>query len=224
MVTKQRVTILIIISWIVSLLPMACRLVSGYLDKEVPKCYSDEGYCWRTYYWLRIHESDHESFSWQSSVLWVVLFSVVLCVMVMVYGYIIAVINRVSIRNPGFRKKRAAVITTLCLILSFVLSYIFYFVKQFMFVATKDNSVDMSVIFKDTCPACVLLLDYLCTGMIGAIMDPIIYCARMKEIKLALSKLCKLSLFKRRPSVTSHSGYIRAAQQSTTDNMCEEDL
>lgn len=157
--------------------------------------------------------------SWVPSVTWTAILMLIFVVMVLVYGYIIWVINKVSIRNPGFRKKRGAVITTLCLILSFVLSYLFYFVQHFVVVAEKDYQTelvkDVQHLFADICPACLLMLDFLFTGMVGAIMDPIIYCARMKEIKLSLNRLFKTSGFVRRPSVTSTTGYIKAPVQST---------
>lgn len=142
--------------------------------------------------------------------------------MVLVYGYIIWIINGVSTRNPGFRKKKNAVITTLLLIVSFLLSYIFYFIQHFYIVAEKSHQTrlltEVSEFFTGICPACHLMLDFLFTGMIGSIMDPLIYCARMKEIKLALNKLFGGSAFVRRPSITS-TGYIKAAPHSEEEHL-----
>lgn len=215
-------------SWILSVLPAVGRMIQVLVVLPTPDCYKQQGFCHRLYYLNTIHQQEETKFSWQTSLLWLLVFAVILLAMIMVYGYIIAIINGVSIRNPGFRKKKALVVTTLCLIFSFLLSYLLNFIKHFSLVITKgqqDGAYEMGIMaVHEACPACLLVLDYLCTGMIGAILDPIIYCARMKEIKLALSKLCKFSLFRRRPSVTSHSGYVRAAQHSTTDNMCEDDL
>ena len=225
MVTKQRVTFLIILSWILSLMPAVGRTITLYANFSTPDCYIQQGYCYILYYLRGIHQQI--GFNWESSLVWLLVPAVILLAMIVVYGYIVAVINGVSIRNPGLRKKKSLVITTLCLIFSFLLSYIWHFVKHFSVVIAQgeldSNHLGINFVLK-SCPACRLVLDFIFSGMTGAIMDPIIYCARMKEIKLALSKFCKLSLFRRRPSITSHSGYMRAAQNSTTDNMCEEDL
>lgn len=218
MVTKQRVLVVIGVSWLISCVPMLISLLQDLLNTDVPDCYSKQGYCHRQYY-IYIDPT----FSWAYSAVWTIFLTLVFVIMILVYGYIIWIINGVSTRNPGFRKKKSAVITTLFLILSFLLSYIFYFIQHFYIAAERSHetklTTEVNTLFSNICPACHLMLDFLFTGMIGSIMDPLIYCARMKEIKLALNKLFGGTAFVRRPSITSTGGYIKAAPHSEEEHL-----
>lgn len=197
--------VVIALSWLVASIPFIANLIGDALAADVPDCVSDKGFCHRLYY-IASKEVNDDS-GWVLSLVWTIVILIVFFIMVIVYGYIITIINRVSVRNPGFRKKRSAVITTLCLIISFIVSYIFYFIQHFYVVFEQKHDTallrEVSKLLSGVCPACHLMLDFLFTGMIGAIMDPIIYCARMKEVKSALSRLLRYSKFNRRPSVTS---------------------
>lgn len=181
---------------------------------QVPECWQELGYCYKKYY-LR---NESYFYNWIHSLVWILVVAAIFLVMVFVYGYIIWIIYRVSLRNPGFRKKRSAVVTTMCLVISFVLSYIFYFIVHFYISVNQDKKTELylhaSQSFQKICPACNLMLDFLLTGMVGAIMDPIIYCARMKEIKLALNQICRTHGFSRQRSMSS-TGYVRAVVHST---------
>lgn len=197
--------IVIGLSWCLASIPFAANLIEDILDTDVPDCISEKGFCHRVHY-IASKEVPVNS-GWVLSLVWTIIIFIVFIIMIIVYGYIITIINRVSIRNPGFRKKRSAVITTLCLIVSFIVSYIFYFIQHFLIVFEQSHQTELlrevNKLLTGVCPACRLMLDFLFTGMIGAIMDPIIYCTRMKEVKSALSRLVRYSKFNRRPSVTS---------------------
>lgn len=218
-VTRQRVYIIIGISWLLSATPV---IVGVLHDTVLPKmadesvCYREQGYCWKNYYYNFI-DPQH---NWIETLPGVIAAIILLVTTVTFYGYLLVIIHGVSERNPGFRKKRTVVVTSLCLVVSFFLSYAYYIFRRIYFVAVQDYEADLlesiRKYFNRMCPACPLILDFLLTGMIGAIMDPIIYCLRIREIRIAFSNLCKNRLFLRRPSFTSGSGYVRAGQNSIT--------
>ena len=194
---------------------MIAGLIKDSLLPAVPNC-SEETFCRRTYYYTYIESQ----ISWIRAIPCVFFGAVVFTVMIVVYGYVMVIVHRVSLRNPGFRKKGTALITTTCLIVSFIISYTFYFIENGYVVARQSYSKALHLkaqdYFAELCPACPLILDFLITGMIGAIMDPIIYCVRMKEVKSACTKVCKGGFLFRRLSYASGTGYTRAAQNSVT--------
>lgn len=215
-VTRQRVLGIITLSWLLSALPMIGGLINDSLLPSLPDC-PEENFCRRFYYYNRVVRQ----YSWLRALPSVIFVALIFAAMILVYGYVLLIVHRVSLRNPGFRKKGTAIVTTTCLIVSFFLSYMFYFIQNTYAVVMQSYDTDLlqsvQTYFSTVCPACRLILDFLLTGMLGAILDPIIYCVRMKEVKSALKRFCKTRLIFRRLSFNSGgTGYTRAAQNSVT--------
>lgn len=224
--TRGKVQAMMCVSWILSSIPMISAFVYDSVSSNAPECYRNKGFCWISYY--NINKSTKQQFSWVRSLIWVAIVGITCVAMVAVYGYMFVLVNKLTKRNPTFKKRRTAFITALSLIISFFLAYIYYFVQHIYAVVWQDYSnalqIGISKHVIESCPACVLVVDFLVTGMTGAIMDPIIYCVRMKEVKTALKNLCAKRFSLRKRSLNSTSGYIRAAQHSVTVDVTEDHL
>lgn len=215
--------IVIAISWMLSAAPAVYFLIKDFTFSSVESsCYEEKGFCWKRYYDMFINQT----YAWEKSLYWVIVVSTVFVSMVLVYGYILIIVHKVKKRNRGFRKHYTALVTALCLVASFFVSYIFYYVIHVDAAIYKGYDTALQngihIQLKKFCPACTLILDYLLTGTLGAILDPIIYCVRTKEVKGVLNRFFKTKIFLRRPSVTSSTGYVKGAQISTTDVVADD--
>lgn len=187
--------------WCLSLSPLVGFLLQDLLDHVVPECYTNKGFCYRTFY-----ISLYSKFTIINSILCTAVIGSVFLVMVAVYAYIIWLVRNVM-TNPSFARTRAAVITTLFLTVSFFISYIVYFTVHVKVLVQNNPSPDVkrniTKEFTKMCSSCDLIMEFLFTGTIGAIIDPIIYCVRIKEAKSGLQMLFHLGAKRRRSSVIS---------------------
>lgn len=171
-ITKGRVKLTVVLSWIIAIQPDGITAAHALLSFKEPMS--------KLCHYL-VHDELQGQY-WGLAACVVVTTTVALAALISVHGYILYYINKLSIGKLEGSQKRKAFVTSTLLVGSFVASYALLYAVNFNIALERTATTQLLVKLRqsliEVLPTSPLIFDFLINGMLGAILNPIIYLVR----------------------------------------------